>query len=79
MELELKLIHKKHLNLYQKAANLGVDFAQYKLALMYENGNGIEKDMNQAIYWYKKSAEQGDEDAQNKLKELLTEEINYEL
>jgi TPR repeat protein len=30
--------------------------------------------MNQAIYWYKKSAEQGDEDAQNKL-----EELNYEL
>ena len=29
--------------LYQEAANLGNDFAQYNLALMYENGDGTEK------------------------------------
>jgi TPR repeat protein len=37
---------------------------------MYENGDGIKKDINQAIYWYEKSAKQGDNDAQNKLEEL---------
>ena len=37
---------------------------------MYEKGNEIEKNTKQAIYWYKKSAEQGDKDAQNKLGEL---------
>ena len=38
---------------------------------MYENGNGIVKDIDQAIYWYEKSAEQGNQDAQNKLEKLL--------
>ncbi|PKY62650.1 hypothetical protein RhiirA4_489506 [Rhizophagus irregularis] len=37
---------------------------------MYENGEGIVKNMNKAIYWYKKSAEQENKDAQNKLKKL---------
>ena len=39
---------------------------------MYENGEGVdENNIDQAIYWYKKSAEKGNQDAQNKLKELL--------
>ena len=39
--------------LYQKATDLGNDFAQYNLALMYENGIVVKKDIDQAIYWYK--------------------------
>ena len=35
---------------------------------MYEYGYGIVKNKNQAIYWYKKSAEQGDQYAQDVLK-----------
>ena len=66
-------VERKTFELYQKAANLGNDMAQFNLATMYEYGDGIKKDMNQAIYWYKKSAEQGDEDAQNKLQELSKE------
>ncbi|EXX58386.1 uncharacterized protein OCT59_023622 [Rhizophagus irregularis] len=61
---------QKAFELFQEAADLGSDAAQYNLAWIYENGDGI-KDMNQAIYWYKKSAEQEYEIAQNKLKELL--------
>jgi TPR repeat protein len=34
---------------------------------MYEKGIGVKENINQAIYWYKESAEQGDQDAQNKL------------
>jgi TPR repeat protein len=37
---------------------------------MYENGNGIAKDVGKAIYWYKKSAEQGNQGAQDRLKIL---------
>ncbi|RIA84983.1 hypothetical protein C1645_879610 [Glomus cerebriforme] len=52
---------QKAFELYQKTAYLGNKSAQYNLALMYENGCeiiGIEKNINQAIYWYKKSAKQ---------------------
>ena len=40
---------------------------------MYKNGIGIEKDINQAIYWYEQSAKQGYQDAQNKLNTLKLE------
>ncbi|GBC04576.1 hypothetical protein RclHR1_05750008 [Rhizophagus clarus] len=61
---------KKAFELYYKAVNLGNYDSQYHLALLYEYGNGIEKDINKAIYWYKKSAEQGFQSAQNKLESL---------
>jgi TPR repeat protein len=38
---------------------------------MYEKGKGIEKNMEQAIYWYKKSAEQEYHNAKKKLQKLL--------
>ena len=57
--------------MYQKAANLGNCDAQYNLALIYEYGEVIKKDINKAIYWYKKSADQGYEDAHYELKSLL--------
>ncbi|EXX72688.1 uncharacterized protein OCT59_023605 [Rhizophagus irregularis] len=57
---------QKGFELYQKGANLNNYIAQYNLASMYENGNGIIKDIDQAIYWYKKSAEQGYNYAQSK-------------
>ncbi|CAB4440975.1 unnamed protein product [Rhizophagus irregularis] len=47
--------------------NFRSNTAQYNLALMFE-GDGITKDIGKAIYWYEKSAEQGDLDAKVKLK-----------
>ena len=38
---------------------------------MYKKGKGTDKSIKQAIYWYKKSAEQGNQDAQNKLEKLI--------
>jgi TPR repeat protein len=38
---------------------------------MYENGDGVEQDSAEAVRWYKKAAEQGDADAQNKVDELI--------
>ncbi|GBC02992.1 hypothetical protein RclHR1_04920001 [Rhizophagus clarus] len=49
---------QKAFELYRKAANLRSSTAQYNLAFMYENEE-IVKNINQAIYWYNKSAEQG--------------------
>ncbi|PKK64641.1 hypothetical protein RhiirC2_685314 [Rhizophagus irregularis] len=37
---------------------------------MYEHGHEVEKDINQAIYWYKKAAERGHKHAQIKWIEL---------
>jgi len=47
------------LPLYQQLARYSG--AQIRLGGMYESGNGVTKDYNQAIYWYRKAAEQGDE------------------
>ena len=47
--------------------------AQYKLALAYETGDGVPKDLAEALNWYRKAAEQGHAEAQKKLRvnELL--------
>ncbi|GBC21976.2 kinase-like domain-containing protein [Rhizophagus irregularis DAOM 181602=DAOM 197198] len=66
----ISIDRKKAVELYQKAANLGNKIRQYNLAIMYENGDGIEKNIDKAIYWYKQSVKQGHQDAQNKLKML---------
>lgn len=54
------------------AAQQGLVQAQMALAERYVNGEGIEKNEIQAIEWYKKAAEQGNTDANNKLKSLKT-------
>jgi TPR repeat protein len=41
--------------------------AQYKLALIYELGMGVEKDLSQAFLWYQKSAQQNHPKAQYNL------------
>jgi hypothetical protein len=53
-----------------KAAEQGEAAAQTNLAGMYEDGTGVTRDINQAIVWYTKAAEQGDEDAKKALARL---------
>jgi hypothetical protein len=63
---------QKAVELFQKAANLGNYIAQHNLAFIYKKGGGgVKQDINKAIYWYRKSAEQGHQNAQNKLNELI--------
>lgn len=50
-----------------RAAEQGYADAQFNLGLMYANGEGVEKDMVQAVELFKKAAEQGHVDAQNNL------------
>jgi TPR repeat protein len=61
-----KINKKNAFKLYQKAANLGNIIAQYNLALIYED----VKDIDQAIYWFEKSASQGNQKAQIRLDNL---------
>lgn len=49
---------------YRRDANDGLADAQYKLGVMYAEGNGIRRDSCQAEAWLKKAAEQNDADAQ---------------
>lgn len=40
---------------------------RYELGAKYENGDGVSRDYSQAAYWYHKSAEQGNPNAQARL------------
>jgi len=55
---------------FTKAAELGHPTSQFNLALHYENGRGVKKDIDKAIYWYEKAAENGDEDAPEAIESL---------
>ncbi len=56
----IKLYHqkayKKAFLEIEKEAIRGNKEAQYLLAEMYEKGQGVEEDVGQALYWYKKSS-----------------------
>ena len=48
-------------------AEAGNEVAQYNLALMYKNGEGVLQDYKEAVKWYRLAAEQGYVDAQTNL------------
>ena len=48
-------------------AKIGDTEAQFYLGVAYENGKGVEQSYSQAVYWWKKAAEQGLEIAQYNL------------
>lgn len=52
---------------YQKAAEQGLDLAQYKLGLCYYLGEGVAQDYNLAVSWWQKAAEQGHAQAKSEL------------
>lgn len=53
------------------AAQNGYNLAQYALGECYEKGIGVnEVDIEKAKYWYRKAAEQGDEEAIASLERL---------
>ena len=37
---------------FKKAANLGLKDSQYNLAILYEEGLGVQKDLVEAYRWY---------------------------
>ncbi|MBR1657150.1 MAG: sel1 repeat family protein [Synergistaceae bacterium] len=60
---ERSALSKTQLKNAGKAEN-GDPKAQNVMGTYYESGNGVEKDYMKAIYWYTKSAEQGNSNAQ---------------
>ncbi len=52
---------------YTIAANQGDSSAQNTLGLMYDQGQGVAQDYEQAAIWYRKAAEQGHSRAQYNL------------
>ena len=55
---------EKAVMFYQLAANQRDMYAQYNLAIMYENGLGVTQNNQKAVEYYKLSADQGFADAQ---------------
>ena len=53
--------------LFTRAAGLGHARAQVALAGRYLSGDGVQRDLTQAIRWYGRAAEQGDAEAFYKL------------
>ena len=56
--------YAKAVELFRKAADMGLKEAQNWLGSCYENGEGVPKDLTKAAEWYRKSAEQGHATAQ---------------
>ncbi|MBP6103729.1 MAG: sel1 repeat family protein [Gammaproteobacteria bacterium] len=47
--------------------------AQFNLGVLYEHGEGVQKDLNAAVQWYEKAAQQNNAKAQYNLGFLLLE------
>ena len=52
---------------FMSAAEQGNAYAQHNVAVMYEEGEGVPRNYEQAVYWITKSAEQGFAPAQLRL------------
>jgi hypothetical protein len=55
---------------YRKAADLGDEEAMFRVGSMYENGEGVEKDIQKAKELYSMSAEKGYEEAKKVFERL---------
>ena len=55
---------------YARSAELGNAIAQYNLAMMYSNGESVYVDYQQAVYWFRKSADQKFAPAEYRLGEM---------
>ena len=55
---------------FRKAAEGGVEEAQYALAQMYEHGDGVRQNVDEAVRWYRAAAEQEYEKASDALRNL---------
>ncbi|MCJ7526928.1 MAG: sel1 repeat family protein, partial [Methyloceanibacter sp.] len=51
----------------ERAASAGLAPAQYRLAVLYERGQGVAKDLGRARSWYQAAAEKGNVKAMHNL------------
>lgn len=66
---DLQVAHR----LFLKAESLGSIDAQFNLGVMYDNGQGIQKNSPEALKWYEKAANSGHAKAQYNLGAMLYE------
>ena len=59
-------------------ANSGNVGAQYKLASMYESGDGVTASIEQAKHWYGRAADAGSKPAMHRKTYLITKEQGYD-
>lgn len=57
---------------YKDLAEKGDELAQFKLGECYSNGRGVEQDYAKAVYWYTKSAEQGNAKVNSNLSSAIS-------
>lgn len=62
---------EKAFDCFIRAAKAGLASAQYDVGLCYAHGYGVAKSNISAQYWFKKAADQGHEQAKNKLNGLF--------
>lgn len=62
----------------QKLAMNGNVHAQYRLASMYEMGDGVTANIEQAKHWYGRAAEAGSKPAMHRNTYLITKEQGYD-
>ena len=51
--------HSRAAEYYEAAAEQGHDQAQFHLAFLYAEGDGVPRDADRALYWFQRAAEQG--------------------
>lgn len=56
---------------YERAAQQGDEWAQFKVGAYYRSGEGVEQDREKAAYWWQQSADQGNQLAVLALDKLL--------
>ncbi len=64
---------KKALYWYEKAASNGHGQAQYNLALMYANKDGVDRNLMKAYHWISKAAENNIDDAKETKEQILND------
>ena len=65
-------LYTEALDSFLLAAKEGSQWGQLNLAQMFQDGQGTDKDTQQAIYWYQKAAAQGNRKAKIELKDLCS-------
>ena len=60
---------------YQEAAKQGNVDAQYELGVMHSNGNFVEKDLEEAVKWFRKAADKGHKKAEEELDSIMEAKI----
>ena len=68
--------HVKSFEYFTKAAKHNFPQAQYHLGLIYQNGQPVKKDLEQANYWFEKAAEQNLDEAKLMTAALALREPN---